>query len=717
MMNTSVAAPKGEPARVVRVLRETRDDGVAVVTIQGGHALADEVFSALDAALSDERARAVVVRSSLTAAAEALVQIQVLASLRFADDATRFATRASRRLLALARAKKPVVALACGPLSGASYALALACAGIVLTDQDDASVALPDVRLGVVPAGNALLRVARRAGLAVALDMALTGRAISAERARTLGLVDHVVASSIAIEAACRTALGLVGKPRGLGDRAVPRVQRWLLDGTGVGRTIALRRARVASSARTRGHYPAPDAVLDVLERWAARGWNAAADLEVKRFGELVVSESSHRLAELAAAVTTSRASAPATRTPPPRVAVVGAGLIGAGIAAVSAERGVVVRLKEREEVALGRGLRYVREHLDGRRARSHLSEREHARALGRVTSTTEYNGLRACDVVIEAVFEDLALKREVLRNVEERVRDEAVIASSTASIPVARIAEEARRPERVLGMHFFAPVTRVPLVEVVRGPRTSDAALTTAVALARDLGKTVIVVADGVGFYTTRTLVPFLHEAVRLVAEGVPVDEVDEALVAWGFPLGPLHLADELGIDLIGNVGNLLREAFGERLRAPDAIEALRLDDRMGRKNGRGFYFYGRGLRAERKVDDTTYRALGVAAPRPRGGPKREEIQARCALALVNEALRCLDEGVLASARDGDLGAVLGLGFPAFRGGPFRYVDVLGAAEVLRRTRALEQHHGARFTPAPALVEAARRGRRFWGT
>ncbi len=734
---SSVVEEARQPATArarARVRTETKD-GIAVVLLDDAAAtqntitpeLGEELIASLDAVIADASVRAVVVASAKPAGFLAGANVESLRGIRFAEDASAKAKRLAASFQRVARSEKPFVALVHGPALGGGFELALACTHIVATDDPRTVVGLPEVRLGLIPAANGLLRVAERAGIAVALDLGLSGRSIAAARARSLGLVDEIVAPSIALEAARRVAKKLAEKPK---RRFLPRVspsfvQRFFLDQTRMGRTLLARRARARMEGRTHGHYPAPEAILEVLERFGARGFSAAAELEAKRFGELVVGETAHRLVELFQAHTSAKKdtgldngeTAAAARVE--RMVVVGAGLIGAGITAVSAERGVVVRLKERDDDALGRGIRYVQDHLHTRARGGHLTRLERARALTRITTATAFTGMRTADLVVEAVYEDLTLKHAVVRDLEAIVREECVIASSTASLPIARIAESARHPERILGMHYFAPVTKVPLVEVVRGPATSARALATAVALGRRQGKTVIVVKDGAGFYTTRTLAPFLHEALRLVEEGVPVDVVDEALVEWGFPLGPLHLFDELGIDLAGHVAGLLQTAFGDRLRAPKALSALRLDDRKGRKNGRGFYLYGRGARAEKRVDDTVYTALGIDPQRPRASapPRREEIQARCALALVNEALRCLDEGVLRTARDGDLGAVLGLGFPAFRGGPFRYVDVLGAAEVLKRTRALEQRLGDRFTPAPLLVEAARRGRRFWST
>jgi 3-hydroxyacyl-CoA dehydrogenase/enoyl-CoA hydratase/3-hydroxybutyryl-CoA epimerase len=259
-----------------------------------------------------------------------------------------------------------------------------------------------------------------------------------------------------------------------------------------------------------------------------------------------------------------------------------------------------------------------------------------------------------------------------------------------------------------------------MPLLEVVRTKLTDPRAVATAVGLGKQQGKTVIVVRDGVGFYTTRILVPYLNEAAHLLAEGAAIDAVDRALVDWGFPVGPFQLMDEVGIDVGAHVGGITQAAFGERMRPPEAFAALQADHRKGKKNARGFYLYGTaapraslGRRSQKTVDPTVYRVLGIT-PRP-SAVTADEIALRCGLAMVNEALRCHGDGILRSARDGDIGAIFGVGFPPFRGGPFRYVDVLGSVEVLRRMRSLEQRFGLRFEPAPLLIEMARAGKRFY--
>jgi len=327
---------------------------------------------------------------------------------------------------------------------------------------------------------------------------------------------------------------------------------------------------------------------------------------------------------------------------------------------------------------------------------------------MDRISCATEMTGFRRCDLVIEAVFEDLELKRGVLASVEAVTSEDCVLASNTSSIPIREIAKDARRPSRVLGMHFFSPVHRMPLLEVVVSPDTDAWATATAVAFGRRLGKHVIVVRDGPGFYTTRVLAPYLNEAARMLEEGASVEAVDSAMVRFGFPVGPIALLDEVGIDVGAKVAKVMHRHFGDRFSPPTSMARVLEDGRLGRKNGRGFYAY----RGKKKVDASVYDLLpGGAARRPF---EERDIQERLSFAFLNECILCLQEGILRSPRDGDVGAIFGLGFPPFLGGPFRCLDHLGARFTLEVLERLQATHGARFTPAALLVEMARSGKSF---
>jgi 3-hydroxyacyl-CoA dehydrogenase/enoyl-CoA hydratase/3-hydroxybutyryl-CoA epimerase len=340
------------------------------------------------------------------------------------------------------------------------------------------------------------------------------------------------------------------------------------------------------------------------------------------------------------------------------------------------------------------------------------ITRRQYEDQLSLAGGTIDYSGFGRATLVIEAVFEDLALKHAVLREVEPMLQPGAVYASNTSTIPIGHIAAAASHPNRVLGMHFFSPVHRMPLLEVIVTPHTDPDATTTAVAYGKQLGKTVIVVNDAPGFYTTRTLSAYMNEAGRLLDEGASIEAIDRALTAFGFPVGPITLLDEVGIDVGGKVGQVLSGAFGQRAAPSEALRRVVESGRTGRKGRLGFYRYdAAGTKGE--VDPTVYDLL------PNGAMRREteasEIVQRCVLAMVNEAVLCLQGKVLRSPRDGDVGAVFGIGFPPFRGGPFRYVDSVGAARIVGELEVLNDRFPGRFEPAELLVEQARAHRRFY--
>ncbi len=729
-------------------------DGIAVVTVNDPREavntvtrdLAEELAAAVDRVEADDAIKGVVLAS---AKKDFVVgaNIDVLKGVKLASDAEAMARGMAELLARIASSTKPFVAAVHGAALGGGFEIALACHVIVLSDDPTSGVGLPEVNLGLLPAANGMLRLVDRAGLQVALDLALTGRRVRARRARTLGLVDDVCPPSILVEVACGRARDLAqrhgggaaleGKPSGLSSPR-PRglhvrsgrgglahhlrhndLAAAALEDNALGRAILFKKAREETKKKTKGHYPAAERILDVLEKYGSGGekrFAKAAALEAKAFGELVVSETAHRLIEIFFATTASKKDTgiddPAVKPREvARVGVLGGGLMGGGIAYVTTDAGIPVRLKDKDDAGIGRGLRYVRGIFDERAKRRQITREELEQKFALLTGATDYSGLKHADVVVEAVFEDLALKQEILRQVEAVTSPGCIFASNTSSIPIRAIAEASRHPETVVGMHYFSPVHKMPLLEVIRSDRSAPWAVATAVALGKRQGKWVIVVKDGVGFYTSRILAPYINEAAHMVAEGVAVDAIDRAMVDWGFPVGPIQLLDEVGIDVGSHVADIVHAAFGDRMLPPAGMRKLLEDERHGRKNGRGFYRYP-ARDSHKEVDPAVYGVLGVT---PKAKLPAEEIQMRCALQMVNEALLCFGEGILRSARDGDIGAVFGLGFPPFRGGPFRYVETLGAAEILRRVRGYEMRFGRRFTPAPVLVDMARRGEGFY--
>lgn len=697
--------------------RELDDEGIAtlVFDLPGeklnklGKGLMSELERVLSDIESDPEVRAVVIASGKPDSFIVGADLRELREVRSSREGEELSRGAQAILSRLERLPRPVVAAIHGSCLGGGLEVALACHYRVVSDDPRTRLGMPEVKLGLIPGAGGTWRLPRRTGLAVALEGILTGRTWDAARARRVGLADAVVPAPRLLAEARQTALDLIEGRLAPRRREVPARER-------LGRSWIARQARARVEKTARGHYPAPLSAIDVVTRSVGLSQAAAHDLEARAFGELAVSDVARALISLFFATREMEKDPGYPEETEPRdvtrLVVVGAGLMGAGIAAAAAEVGVPVRLRDTDNAALGRGMRAAREVFAERRRRGRLSSRELEQRMDHIAPTTGPSGARRAELVIEAVFEDVELKRELVAELEERVEERCVIASNTSSLPIAEIAQGAKRPQRIVGMHFFSPVHRMPLLEVVVTGENDAFAVATAVAFGRRLGKQVITVRDGPGFYTTRILAPYLNEAGRLLEEGARIEEIDAAMRAWGFPVGPLALLDEVGVDVGAKVSGALADRLGARFAAPAAIEKLLAAERLGRKSSRGFYRYGeRDGEGKKRPDAGVYDLLGDPERRPI--PARD-IQDRLSFCMVNEAVLCLEEEVLRSPRDGDVGAVFGLGFPPFLGGPFRFVDRLGtryASELLER---LAGRHGERFRPARLLSDAARRGEAF---
>ncbi|MFB0516731.1 MAG: 3-hydroxyacyl-CoA dehydrogenase NAD-binding domain-containing protein, partial [Candidatus Neomarinimicrobiota bacterium] len=403
------------------------------------------------------------------------------------------------------------------------------------------------------------------------------------------------------------------------------------------------------------------------------------------------------------------RAELKAEPQPVRQVGILGGGLMGSGIATVCLDKGYTVRQKDLDCDALAKSRAYIQRYFDGRVKRHIVSWREAGLLLTHYSAATDYSGFRQAQVIIEAVFEELGLKRALVADLEGLVSPETVIATNTSSIPIAKIAEGAQHPERIIGMHFFSPVEKMPLLEVITSAYTNEQTLATAVGLGRKLGKTVIVVKDSPGFFVNRILTPYLNEAFKLLEDGIAVDALDRYARRMGFPVGPGTLLDEVGLDVAGKVAGVMAAFIGERLEMSDHNRRFTEDNRLGRKNGRGFYTYEGGKKGQ--VDRSVYRLF--ENPRRRTIPY-EEVRERLLASILNEAAYALEEGVIANASVGDTGAIYGFGFPPFLGGPYWALDQIGLAAFVDQLRRLADRHGGRFTPALDLVRRAEAGVRY---
>ncbi|HST07558.1 MAG TPA: fatty acid oxidation complex subunit alpha FadJ [Gemmatimonadaceae bacterium] len=724
-------------------------DGIAVITFD----LPNESVNKLSRAVKDEFV-ALVARLERDTTVQGAVlisgkpdvwiagaDIEEFLQLKTAADAERLSRDGQMLLDSIERMRIPIVAAIHGACLGGGLETALACRYRIATDHPKTILGLPEVQLGLIPGAGGTQRLPRRVGLTQALDLILTGKHVRAQKAVKIGLVDELVHPSILRSVAIARARE-VAEGRRKSERGGGGLKGFVLEGNPAGRALVLRKAREQTLAKSRGHYPALIAAIEAVAAGYDRGTAHGFREESRLFGEMAMTDVSRQLIFLFFATNELKKdpgvepahypNLPVSAFEPlpvEKLAIIGAGFMGAGIASIAVQHGSLVRLKDADHARVAKGYAAVRDVLKERLTRKQITRVQYSDYMALLGGTVDYTGFGNVDLVIEAVFEDLAIKHQVLRETEAVISPTAIFASNTSTIPIAQIAQASSRPERVLGMHFFSPVHKMPLLEVITTAETHPQVTATAVTYGKKLGKTVIVVNDGPGFYVNRILSPYLNEAAILLDQGVAVDLIDKAIVDFGFPVGPITLVDEVGLDVATKAGKIMADAFPERMQPAKSIQAVVAAGRYGRKSKKGFYTYDKeGKKGD--VDPSVYGlflapgSIPVApsivtehASEPAGPPEMSsvQIQQRTVLAMLNEAVRCLADGIIRSPRDGDVGAVFGIGFPPFRGGPFRYMDTLGIQIVVQRLEDLNARFPGRFEPADMLLEMARRRQSFY--
>jgi 3-hydroxyacyl-CoA dehydrogenase/enoyl-CoA hydratase/3-hydroxybutyryl-CoA epimerase len=617
----------------------------------------------------------------------------------------------------------PTVAAIHGVCVGGGLEMALACDHRVLSDSPKTTLALPEVQLGILPGWGGTTRLPRLIGLQAALDLLLTGKKVDARKAKRIGLASEVVPAELFPDEVRRYALqAAAGEREPRSAKRSPMTR--LLDDTPPGRRIVLSTARKKVMSSTGGHYPAPLRILDVLEEHAGGDVKSSLVAEAKAFASLVVSPVSKNLVHVfhmrqAARKGTGLArGATATPRPVASLGVLGAGVMGGGIAQLAAYRDVRVYMKDIAHEAVVGGLQHAGSLFEKSVRRKRMTRLEARRHMDLISGGVAYHGLSTADLVVEAIVEKLEIKKSVLAETERHVPSGCILATNTSSLSVGEMATALSRPEQFCGMHFFNPVDRMPLVEVIRGPETGDDSVATVYAFALALGKVPVVVGDGPGFLVNRILGPYLNEAGYLLEDGFTVEEIDRAATRFGMPMGPLRLIDEVGIDVSGHAGAALYAGLGERLRPAPVLVELGDTGRLGRKGGAGFYTYDKGK--EQGIDPEVLSQLPSAKQGPAdesdAGPDREQaVRRRLVLAMINEAARTLEDGIVSSAQDVDLAMIMGTGFPPFRGGLLRFADSIHPRGLLDLMEGLEREHGERYTPAPLLRELAAADRTFY--
>jgi 3-hydroxyacyl-CoA dehydrogenase/enoyl-CoA hydratase/3-hydroxybutyryl-CoA epimerase len=701
----------------------TIENGIAVVSFD----LPGEPVNKLNAAVKteleallgrlreDPLTRGVVLISGKADNFIAGADIEEFTRIGSQTEAERLSFEGQETVSRLETFQKPIVAAINGACLGGGLEVALACHYRIATDHPKTALGLPEVQLGLIPGAGGCQRLPRLIGARAALDMILTGKTERASKALRLGLVDEVVPHSILRQVAVAAAdrLAREGLPKRQQKAGLAGL---ILDRTAAGRQLVYRGARKQVLKKTGGHYPAPLAALEAVQVGLEQGITAGLAEEHRAFGELAVGDVSRKLVQIFFATTALKKDdgvRPGTAVPRQirRLGVVGSGFMGAGIAGTAVLNVEVdTRLKDSDLTRVGKGLKAATGLLKERLERRRLSRLQYDRLSALLSGATDFSGFGRADLVIEAVFEELEVKRQVLAEVEAAIRADAIFATNTSTIPIHQIAARARHPERVLGMHFFSPVDRMPLLEVIPTEATSRDTIVTAVRFGRRMGKTVIVVADRPGFWVNRILSPYLNEAGYLLQEGVRIELIDATMTEFGFPVGPVALMDEVGLDVAQKAGSVMHEAFGDRMKPAASLARMLGATRLGRKNGRGFYRYKAGHKAG--VDRSVYPLLAV---HPTDDSDRELVEQRLVYSMLNEAALACADRVVRSPRDADIGAIFGFGFPAFRGGPLRMIDDLGPARVVETLYQLQEHFGERFRPAPSLLEMAKSGGRYY--
>lgn len=707
--------------------------GIATITIDLPHqphnvfnqSVIEELAQLADRLEKESDVRFVIFRSGKASGFLAGADVTRIQSIETREEAEAIIGLGQELFTRIERLPIPTLAAIHGPCLGGGLEFALACRYRIARDDSATRLGLPEIQLGLLPGWGGTQRLPRTIGLARALQLILTGSRLPAKKAERHGLI-HCAAPPERFDAEIESFVAdrLAGKPllppkRGLVAK--------LRDETRLGRRLVLGAVRRKIAAQGE-HYPAAPAAVRAVETGLRKSFEEGLIAERKAFVDLLFTPTCRNLLELFFARERARKSkswvddqaAAAAREQPPieRIAVIGAGTMGAGIAQLAAYEGYAVALRDVDEDAVGAGMKRIERLMNDLVQRGSLRSEEAAARLNAVTPCVDWGPAARSDLAIEAVVERMDVKQEVFRTLDERLPGHAILASNTSALPVAQLAGATGRPAQVAGLHFFNPVHKMQLVEIVRTGNTANETVARLVDFVRGLGKTPVVVADSPGFLVNRILFPYLDEGVRMVCEGLAVDMVDREARRFGMPMGPLELLDQVGLDVATGVARTMAGKAAEAGPTPERLQQMVDQGRLGKKSGRGFYEYKKGRRGKPVVE-----ASRSAGSRPTGrlGTSRSdsgrlsEIQQRLVGAIVNESAKCLEERIVTEAWVIDLAMVLGTGFAPFRGGPLRLADQWGIEAVVCDLRRMEEGLGARFAPCSLLQEMDEHGRRFY--
>ena len=611
----------------------------------------------------------------------------------------------------------PTVAVIHGACVGGGLELALACQFRIVTDHDRTKIGLPEVNLGIIPGFGGTQRLPRLIGLTRALPLILAGKLISGSKSLKNGIVDACVPQGYletTLQSFVRSILCKKGRSKILKERSQSGFIPWFLNKTFIGRSIVYRQAYQSLIQKTKGHYPAPLAALTVIKKSFRKSLVKGLEIEAQFFSTLVHTTLSKNFVSLFFIQESLKKDTGVSQDIKPRslstLGVLGAGLMGGGIAWVFSNKKGLVRLKDVNWKGIELGLKSAQKIYRGMVKRRRITQHEADRKMHQLSGTVTYQGFDQSDVVIEAIVENMDIKKSVFSELEEHVSETTIICSNTSSLSITEMASAFKQSSRFCGMHFFSPVNRMPLVEVIPHSKTSPETIAAIVRLSKEMGKTPVVVKDCPGFLVNRLLIPYVNEAVYLLQDGMKIDSIDRVSEQFGMPMGPLALADEVGLDVGFKVAQILEDGYGSRMKVAESFENIsQKKEWIGKKSGLGFYEH---KFSKRRVNASVYQ---VIVRSDRVSISDEECLDRLFLIMVNEAAKALEERVIANPEQLDMAMIMGTGFPPFRGGLCRYADERGIQSIVDSLQSLVDTNGERFKPADLLVDMSKSNTTFY--
>ncbi len=653
--------------------------------------------------------------------------INEIKDIRNAKDAYNKVSRGQNVISRLAELKIPTIAVINGACLGGGLELALACKYRVAVVNAKTVLGLPEVNLGIIPGFGGTQRLPRLVGLQESLKIILSGKPVDTKKAFKIGLVDDIIREEFMEEKLSHFVTEIIkngDENHYLQSRKQAAKKRFFIETVLLTKYLVFYLAKKDLWSKTKGQYPAPFYALEVIRRtygltYSKRGYA----VELEAFCELAVGEISKNLIEIFFInEELKKDEGPLVGAALPDIkncALLGAGVMGGGIAWLFANNNFNIRIKDITQNAITLGYNQIIKIFNQLKKIRKLTPEQANMKMAKVTSGLDFIGFDNVDFVVEAVVENMAVKKTLLAEVETKIKNSAIIVSNTSSLSISEMARGLQNRERFAGMHFFNPVNRMPLVEVIRGEKTSDATIAAVVKLTKKLGKTPVVVKDVAGFLVNRILLPYMNEASYLLQEGADIARVDALIEKFGMPMGPFILADVVGIDVGCKVAHSLQDAYGERMRVADILDELYKNHKelLGKKSQKGFYlhFAGENNKSLNPEISKIVNEVRQAKKIQSFYISDEEIVDRCILTMVNEAAKCLEENVVKNARYLDMAMIMGTGFPAFKGGVLRYADSLGIDKVVERLTAFEKKNGERFAVSELLIKMAKNGEKFY--